>query len=84
MHIWPKSAACWSPAMPAMGTPESSGMVDTAPYTSLDPRTSGSMERGTPRIRRSSSSHSPVVMLKSRVREALLASVTWTFPPVSR
>ena len=46
--------------------------------------TSGSIERGTRRIFSSSSSHSPVWMLNSSVREALVASVACTLPPVSR
>ena len=51
---------------------------------SLDDRTSGSIARGTPRMRSSSSSQSSVWMLKSSVRLALLKSVTWMCPPVSR
>jgi hypothetical protein len=80
VHAWPKSAACWSPAIPAIGigTPSS----DVSPYTSLDERTSGSIERGTPKIFNNSSSQSPLPISKSIVRDALLASVTCTLPPV--
>jgi hypothetical protein len=46
--------------------------------------TSGSIERGTRRIFSSSSSHSPLWMLNSSVREALVASVRVARPPVSR
>src|SRR5437762_12135595 len=67
--------------MPAIGIDPPNCVV--LPYTSLDERTSGSMERGTPKILRSSSSHSPLAMSNSIVRDALLASVTCTLPPVS-
>ena len=30
-HIWPKSAACWSPAMPAIGSPAMPRLVATSP-----------------------------------------------------
>src|SRR5207302_1890214 len=45
-------------------------------------RTSGNIERGTPKIFSNSSSQSPVLISKSIVREALLTSVTCTVPPV--
>ncbi len=80
VHACPKSAACWSPAMPAIGMDASSSVV--WPYTSLDERTCGSIERGTLRILSSSSSQSPLRMSNSIVRDALVASVTWTLPPV--
>ena len=61
-HAWPKSAACWSPAMPAIGTgaPKSCGSV--APSVPLDGRTSGSTARGTRKSASSSSSHAPAPM----------------------
>ena len=80
VHTWPNSAACWSPAMPAMGMGPPKSVV--SPYTSLLERTSGSIDLGTPKIASSSSSQSPLAMLYSIVRDALLASVTWTLPPV--
>ena len=58
--------------------------ASVSPYTSLDARTAGSIARGTPSRRSSSSSQSSVWMLKSSVRLALLTSVTWQRPPVSR
>src|SRR3989441_12748317 len=36
VHAWPNSAACWSPAMPAIGTAPPNSTV--SPYTSLDER----------------------------------------------
>ena len=48
----------------------------------IDAYFSGSMARGTPKISSNSSSQSPVCMLNSIVREALLASVTCALPPV--
>jgi len=58
-HPCPNSAACWSPAAPAIGTSQpknASGAV--RPYTSDEGRTSGSIAAGTPSSRSSSSSHS--------------------------
>ena len=83
-QAWPMVAACWSPAMPriAIAPPNNSGTL--SPNSAEESRTSGSIERGTRRIFNSSSSHSPVWMLNSSVREALVASVAWTLPPVSR
>ena len=80
----PMVAACWSPAMPeiAIAPPNNSGTL--SPKWCEESFTSGSIERGTRRIFRSSSSHSPVWMLNSSVREALVASVACTLPPVSR
>ena len=66
--------------MPAIGIGVPSSLV--TPYTSLEERTSGSIDRGTPKSFSSSSSQSPFVMSYNIVREALLASVTCTLPPV--
>src|SRR6266480_3862857 len=79
-HAWPNSAACWSPAIPAIGIEPPSSVV--SPYTSLDEPTAGNTERGTPNSLSSASSQSPVRRLKSMVRDALLGSVTCTRPPV--
>ena len=49
-----------------------------------NPSPPGSIERGTRKIFSSSSSHCPVWILNSSVREALVASVACTLPPVSR
>ena len=83
-QAWPMVAACWSPAMPeiAMAPPKISGTH--SPNLAEESFTSGSIERGTRRIFSSSSSHSPVWMLNSSVREALVASVACTLPPVRR
>ena len=60
-QAWPMVAACWSPAMPeiAIAPPNSSGTL--SPKLAEESFTSGSIERGTRRIFRSSSSHSPGV-----------------------
>ena len=81
-HNWPKSAACWSPAMPAIGTPPRPSDVVTSPTRSLDHFTSGSMLAGIPKSFSRSPSHSPFTMLKSSVREALVTSVTCLWPLV--
>ena len=46
--------------------------------------TSGSSARGTRNSASNSSSHCPVWMFRSSVREALVASVACALPPVSR
>ena len=82
---WPKSAACWSPASPAIGIP--AGIPSKATVSPKTPelgRTSGSMAAGTPRIRRSSGSQRRVWMSKRSVRDAFVGSVAWTRPPVRR
>ena len=56
----------------------------SSPKSPAQSCTSGSMARGMRRSFSSSSSQSPVSMLKSSVREALVASVACTLPPVSR
>src|SRR5215204_1571943 len=81
-HIWPKSAACWSPAIPAIGRSASPRSAETRPYTSDDERTSGRTLGGTLTMRRSSSSQASVWMLNNIVRDALLTSVRCTVPPV--
>ena len=52
------------------------------PYTSLEERTSGSIDAGIPKRSSSSVSHCNVLILNSMVRDALETSVTCTFPPV--
>ena len=81
-QAWPKRAACWSPAMPMRSAAEQvGGAVAVIGARNPDLR---QHERGTRRIFSSSSSQSPLWMLNSRVREALVASVVCTWPPVSR
>ena len=60
------------------------GSASLSPNLAEESFTSGSIERGTRSSFSSSSSHSPVWMLNSSVREALVASVACTLPPVSR
>ena len=77
-HAWPKSAACWSPAMPAMGISTPRISLSRVPITPLESTTSGRMARGISMRSSSSPSQARVWMLKSIVREALETSVTWT------
>jgi hypothetical protein len=71
----PKSAACWSPAMPAIGIARAKRCADVSATTALDSCTSGSIERGTLKSSSSSASHSRRWMSKSSVREAFVRSV---------
>src|SRR3989442_14510210 len=80
VHAWQNSAACWSPAIPAIGVAPRNSVV--SPYTALETPTAGNIERGTPNNLSSSSSQSPVRTLNSIVLEALLGSVACTRPPV--
>ncbi len=70
--------------MPPIGTlrPSSSGAV--SPKIVLLSLTSGSRLSGMSSSFNRSASHAPLWMSNSKVREALLASVAWTLPPVSR
>ena len=54
------------------------------PSRPLEGPTSGSVDIGTPNRSASSSSQASRPMSKSRVRQALVGSVAWTAPPVSR
>src|SRR5439155_1501013 len=46
VQAWPNSAACWSPAMPAIGTARPPPNSVVSPYTSLDEPTTGHHEAG--------------------------------------
>ena len=76
MQAWPNSAACWSPATPATGMP--SFVTPNRPHVG---RTSGSIERGTPKRAHSSSDQDSSRMSNSEVRLAFVVSVTCS--PVS-
>ena len=84
-QVWPKSADCWSPASPAMGserprkTDGSLGAISPQLGTS-----SGSASRGTPKSSHSSSDQSPASRSNSSVRLALETSVTCQVPRVIR
>jgi hypothetical protein len=68
-----------------MGIPSGRpGTPEVCAYTSEQLRTSGSKAMGTCSSAASSSSHCPLTMSYISVREALLASVTCTWPPESR
>jgi hypothetical protein len=65
-----------------MGILVAKRVAEVSPKTSLDDFTSGSIFSGILKSSRSSLSHARVLMLYNKVREALLTSVTWVFPPV--
>ena len=83
-QAWPKRAACWSPAMPLMGTPargESPPEGESGhhgPKRPQEGRTSGSGPAGRRTASHSSADHRRTTMSKSMVREALVASVANT------
>ena len=81
----PIVAACWSPATPQdrHGRAQDRGL-GRAEIAALQSRTSGRIERGTPKRRSRSSSKAPLWISYSSVREALVASVACTLPPVRR
>jgi hypothetical protein len=82
-QAWPTVAACWSPRMAAIliGAPNSCASL--SPKSAALSSTCGSSERGTWKKSSSSPSQSCVCRLYSRLREALVASVACTRPPVS-
>ena len=78
-------AACWSPATPRMGIARAEDRrLGRAVVGGAVPDLGKDGARARRKMRRSSSSHAPSWMLKSSVREALVASVAWTLPPVRR
>ncbi len=84
-HAWPNSDACWSPAMPdtGMAAPRNtSGSV--AAKRPHEGSTSGSSAAGMRKRSSRSSSQASRWMSYSIVREALVWSVAWARPPVSR
>src|SRR5256885_15189005 len=82
-HACPNSAACWSPAIPAMGISAPKCPDEETPATELDGTMRGSMGDGMPNESSRSRSHSPVRMSINMVREALDGSETCTAPSVS-
>src|SRR4029078_10897516 len=76
-HAWPISAACWSPATPEIGMPDS-----VTPNLPLDGITVGSADIGTPNSSHSAVDHCRVRMSNSIVRLAFVGSVACTVPPV--
>src|SRR5690349_14341114 len=84
-QAWPKVAACWSPRMPATGTPLTTPGLHS-PYTSDDDLMVGSIDIGIFMSAAMPSSHDSVERSISIVRLALVTSVTWTpsfsAPPV--
>ncbi len=82
-QAWPKSAACWSPATPAIGTPDGSQPRSAvSPKSPADGRTVGSRGAGTPSSASIVSSQASLRMSRRSVRDALEGSVAWTRPPV--
>ena len=83
-HACPKSAACWSPAMPAIGTPRGSQPRSAVSAHGPDESTSvGSTSGGTSSRAHMRSSQSTLARFRQSVREALLTSVAWTRPRVN-
>ena len=70
-HAWPNSAACWSPAMPAMG--RSAPPIAVSAQTPDDGTTRGSTSGGMSSRRRSSSSHAP----RPDVEEQRATGIRW-------
>jgi hypothetical protein len=62
-QAWPKSAACWSPAMPAIGTAAPNNDGSVSPTTPLESTTSDSTLDWTESASSMSLSQSPVWML---------------------
>ena len=83
VQSWPKSAACWSPATPAMGMPSGRpGTPRVSPIRPADGHDLGQHRaRGTPNSAHSSSSNAPRrAGRSSSVREALVTSVACVVP----
>ncbi len=78
-QAWPKSAACWSPAIPATGISPPNSVV--VPKTPAEGSGSGSVAGSTPSSSQSSGSQRRSRMSNSIVRDALETSVAWR--PVS-
>ena len=72
----PNSAACWSPAIPAMGISLPNKSPSVTAITPLDGTIRGSIDRGTPNSESIDSSHVHVFRSMSSVREALVRSIT--------
>ena len=84
-QVCPKSADCWSPAMPAIGSDSPRNEAGSVGATSPQLGTrSGSASRGTPKSSHSSSDQSPASRSNSSVRQALETSVTCQVPRVIR
>ena len=84
-HAWPNSAACWSPAMPAIGMPSGKPpMPFVVPHTPDEGTTAGRTWRGTPISSHSSSLHASLLISNTSVRDAFVTSVACTAPPVNR
>ncbi len=81
-HACPKRAACWSPAIPAIGVPRRAGIAVTSPSTSLLARMAGSTSLGIRSALSRASSQSPARRLNNRVLEAFETSVACTCPSV--
>lgn len=82
-QAWPKVAACWSPATPAIGIEPPSHSGNALPTTALLGAICGSTLRGIFSNARISSFQSCACRSNSIVRDALLGSVLCTAPPVS-
>ena len=83
-QAWPATAACWSPATPVIGRLAPSTARGTEAKWPALSRTSGSIACGTRRWPSKASSQRCARRSKSRVRDALVASVACTLPPLKR
>src|SRR4051794_31984957 len=84
VQAWPNSAACWSPATPAMTSPSGAPKrAEVTPNRPLDGSTAGRTSSGTPSRSAIAADHDRVLMSNSIVRLAFDGSVAWTSPPVS-
>ncbi|MNS78897.1 hypothetical protein D3C72_1125310 [compost metagenome] len=82
-QAWPKVAACWSPATPAIGIEPPSHSGRASPTTALLGAMRGNTLRGIFNSARISSFQSCVCRSNNIVRDALLQSVLCTAPPVN-
>ncbi len=83
-QAWPIAAACWSPAIPAIGIAVPNSPASVLPKSPSVSRISGSSRRGMPKASSSSSSQVRRLRSNSIVREALVTSVACSRPPLRR
>ena len=80
---WPYNAACWSPAMPAIGSARPKRDASVSAATPLLSTTEGIIAAGMFSSLSMWSSQRPSRRLYSIVRDAFVASMTCARPPVS-
>ena len=82
-HAWPNKAACWSPRIAVMGISAANKPDAVTAKSPLEGTISGNMAMGMSHAAHNSSSHLPVWMFISKVREAFEASMMWRLPRVN-